>query len=76
MEVARGHIAAVLKRFPSIDAILSFDDGGVSGHPNHRDVGRAAALAAREGGVVFMQLQSIPTVRVSWFTSDVGRSAF
>ena len=51
---------SILDKYPFIDTILTFDKGGISGHPNHISTSEASTLRySRDIKVV--QLVSVPT---------------
>ncbi|KAI8379505.1 putative deacetylase LmbE-like domain-containing protein [Radiomyces spectabilis] len=59
-------VAAAVKNYVvknKIDTVITFDDHGVSGHPNHIAAYNGAKQAASEGSFKLYKLVSIPLVR-------------
>lgn len=56
------HIAEHLDENPDVDAILTFDSYGISGHPNHQDVcqGVRMALGKLNEPIALYELESLP----------------
>lgn len=44
-------VAEVVAADPDVDALLTFDHGGITGHPDHEHATRAAVTAARQLGI-------------------------
>jgi len=44
-------LGAVLAQFGSVDALVSYDDHGIYGHPDHEQVHRVARLAVQQAGI-------------------------
>ena len=54
------HVQAALAKHPEVDVIMSFDQGGVSGHPNHISISKA--LHHLKGQFTYLELVTVPLI--------------
>lgn len=70
VEAATAAISTALRAQPGTVALLSFDGGGVTGHPNHAVTAAAAAAVAAHAGVTAWRLRTLP-----WYLAWLGPAA-
>jgi N-acetylglucosaminylphosphatidylinositol deacetylase len=61
LRVLQEILGDVLQKYEDVDTILTFDEGGVSGHPNHISIAKAS-LSRLPRKPKILQLISIPTL--------------
>ena len=77
-ELISGHVRQAARRAKA-GLLLVFDEGGITGHPDHRQATRAALLFARRAGLPVLawavEQQVAASLNAEFGTSFVGRSA-
>ncbi|MFC5928702.1 GlcNAc-PI de-N-acetylase [Cryobacterium melibiosiphilum] len=65
---------AALMRHVEPDLVISYDNGGGYGHPDHVRVHEAAVQASAECRIRFAEIASTPGARVEWFELEEHRA--